>query len=274
MTSVFTGSVVVVDEVPSGCVEPPALPELPAVPDAGGEGEHALADAGPDTLGDVAAVSLEGELALGGLVDRLDPLADMAELAEARLLVLAVGAHEVSLQGSDDLPEPLAREALVGDDDLCAGEQPVLAGTFEQPQPVAEGGRDARQVPDERADLRRERAQPLVVARLLGDVREQVRQGLTGQPNKPSLGMTPKHDLRDRQRDELGIGDLRATACTLPRRQEVVRQHIKCDEQAVEVGVHEATSVVDVALATPAFDSRATSPRASAMLCANSESVI
>src|SRR5438132_6759676 len=132
MTSVFTGSVVVVDEVPSGCVEPPALPELPAVPDAGGEGEHALADAGPDTLGDVAAVSLEGELALGGLVDRLDPLADMAELAEARLLVLAVGAHELSVQGRDDLLELLAREALVGDDDLCAGEQPVLAGTFEQ----------------------------------------------------------------------------------------------------------------------------------------------
>ena len=101
-----------------------------------------------------------------------------------------------------------------------------------------------------------------------------MRQALTGQPNKPSLGMTPKHDLRDRQRDELGIGDLRATACTLPRRQEIVRQHIKCVEQAVEVGVHEATSVVDVALATPAFDSRATSPRASAMLCANSESVI
>src|SRR2546428_7747238 len=56
-----------------------------------------------------------------------------------------------------------------------------------------------------------------------------------------------------------------------PKREET---HIKCDEQAVEVGVHEATSVVDVALATPAFDSRATSPRASAMLCANSESVI
>src|SRR5207245_4237608 len=86
---------------------------------------------------------------------------------------------------------------------------------IEQPQPVAERGRDARQLPDERADLRRERAQPLVVARLLGDVREQVRQALTGQPNKPPLGMTPKYDLRDRQRDELGIGDLRATACTL-----------------------------------------------------------
>jgi hypothetical protein len=118
-------------------------------------------------------------------------------------------------------------------------------------------------MPDEQADLRCEPAQTLVVAGLLGEIWEQVRQALAGKAQKSALRMTPKHDLRDRQRDELGVGDLWATACTRPRRQEIVRQHVKCGEQAVEVGEHEATSVVDVAIATPTFDSRPTAPRAS-----------
>jgi hypothetical protein len=60
----------------------------------------------------------------------------------------------------------------------------------------------------------------------------------------------------------------------LARRQEIVHQHVKCCEQAVKVGVHEATSVVDVALATPTFDSRPISPRAATTPRANSESVV
>ena len=113
---------VVVDEVAAGGLDDSCLPEQPAVPDAGGEGEHALADAGAHAFGDPAAVLFEVELVLGGVVDRLDPLADPAELAESRLLVLAVGAHERGVEGRDDVLE-LARESLVGDDDLAAGEQ-------------------------------------------------------------------------------------------------------------------------------------------------------
>ena len=127
---------------------------------------------------------------------------------------------------------------------------------------------------NDHADLWRQPAQALVVARLLGDVGEQVSEPAAGKAQKPPLGVAAQHDLGDRQRDELRVSDLRASSCTAARRQEIVHQHVKCDEQAVKVGGHEATSVVDVALATPAFDSRATSPRASAMLCANSESVI
>src|ERR1019366_4250338 len=88
--SVFTGSVVVVGEVAAGRIGESVLPELPAVPDAGGEGEYSLADACPDPGGDVAAVFLERELAFERVVDRLDPLADPAEPAQPGLLAAAI----------------------------------------------------------------------------------------------------------------------------------------------------------------------------------------
>ena len=127
---------------------------------------------------------------------------------------------------------------------------------------------------DDHADLRGESAQPLVVAGLLGDVGEQMGKAPVGQAQKPPLRMALQEDLGDRQRDELGVGDLRATACTAACRQEIVRQHVKSGEQAVEVGVHQATSVVDVAVATPAFDSLNAYPRAAPTRGLNSESII
>jgi hypothetical protein len=67
--SVFTGSVVVEGEVPSRLLDLAGFPEQPAVPDTSGEGEHTLTDPCPDPLGDVPAMILQGELALGGLID-------------------------------------------------------------------------------------------------------------------------------------------------------------------------------------------------------------
>ena len=49
--SVLAGSVVVVDEVAAGCVEESVFPESPAMPDAGGECEDALADTGQTPVG-------------------------------------------------------------------------------------------------------------------------------------------------------------------------------------------------------------------------------
>jgi hypothetical protein len=56
--------------------------------------------------------------------------------------------------------------------------------------------------------------------------------------------------------------------------QEIIHQHIKCREKVVEVGEHEATSVVDIAIATPTFDGLLNTPRAATMAAANSESLI
>src|ERR1039457_1891534 len=120
--SVFTGSVVVVGEVAAGRVGESVLPELPAVPDAGGEGEYSLADACPDPGGGVPAGFLERELAFERVVDRLDPLADPAELAEPGLLVAAIGADESGVEGRHGLLKLGASEAFIADDDLPAGE--------------------------------------------------------------------------------------------------------------------------------------------------------
>ena len=95
-----------------------------------------------------------------------------------------------------------------------------------------------------------------------------------GEAQKPTLRRAMQEHLGDGERDELGVGDPWETACAGPRRQEIVHQHVKCREQAVKVGEHEATSVVDVALATPTFDSRCISPRVEPIARANSESVI
>src|SRR5918996_2175581 len=71
--------------------------DLPVVPEAGREGEQPHADAGAEAGQGAAAVALQSELPFAGPEDRLDALADVAERAEARLLVAAVGAQERSL---------------------------------------------------------------------------------------------------------------------------------------------------------------------------------
>jgi hypothetical protein len=68
----------------------------PVVPDAHGHGQQALGDAGIDTLGGPAAVAFEVELALEGVVDGLDDLAQrFEELCPGSFrLVLAGRAQE------------------------------------------------------------------------------------------------------------------------------------------------------------------------------------
>ena len=69
------GSVVVGDQAPLG-----RCAGGPVVPDGCGHGEQALGDAGVEAFGGAAAVAFEVELALEGVVDRLDPLPDVAQV--------------------------------------------------------------------------------------------------------------------------------------------------------------------------------------------------
>src|SRR5215218_2249263 len=108
-------SVVIGNELAAG------LTDLPVVPDARGEGEQPLRDAGDETGRGAAAVALERQLALERPDDRLDPLPDRAEPAEAGALVPAIGTHQSGPEGGHGPLELLAREALVGGDG-AAGE--------------------------------------------------------------------------------------------------------------------------------------------------------
>ena len=56
---------------------------------------------------------------------------------------------------------------------------------------------------DDQADLAGQCPQPLVVAGLLGDVREQVPEVFARQAQEPPLGPAVQQNLRDRERDEL-----------------------------------------------------------------------
>ena len=76
---------------------------------------------------------------------------------------------------------------------------------------------------------------------------------------EPPLLRAVQQHLRDRQADELSLTDPGPSPGTAAFGQEIVSENVKSDEQGVEVGVHEA-SRVDVALATPNFDTLVMSP--------------
>ena len=97
---------------------------------------------------------------------------------------------------------------------------------------------------------------------------------LARQAQEPPLGMALQQDLRDGERDELRRADPWASACTASGGQEIIHQHEKCSEKVVEVGEHEATSVVDVAIATPTFDGLSFPPGPATTAATNSESLI
>src|SRR5215211_7846168 len=95
------------------------------VPEAGGEGQQSLRDAGDDAAERARPVALERELLLERLEDRLDPLPGAAERPEARLLVLAVGAHQATAVVGDEALEVAAREALVAEHDAPLDRDPL-----------------------------------------------------------------------------------------------------------------------------------------------------
>ena len=123
-----------------------------------------------------------------------------------------------------------------------------------QPDPVAPGRRHERDRVQQPHDLRRQRAHPLVVARLLGQIRKQVPQPAHREAQEPPLGRDVEQDLRDRQAHQLSVGDLWAASCARSSRQDFISQHVKSDQQGVEIGGHAATSGSTLDRATPTFD--------------------
>src|SRR5215471_18861461 len=74
MSDSLWGSAVVGDQASLG-----RCSDHPVVPDGSGHGQQPLGDADVDAGGGAAAVAFEIELALEGVVDRLDPLPDPAD---------------------------------------------------------------------------------------------------------------------------------------------------------------------------------------------------
>jgi hypothetical protein len=95
-------------------------------------------------------------------------------------------------------------------------------------------------------------------------------QPCAGKPEEAPLGRAVEEHLSDGEREDLRISDARLTARAGTLGQEIICEHIKCDEQGVEVGRHEASLVV-VALATPDFDAQ---PEDHSSAAINSESII
>jgi hypothetical protein len=105
--------------------------ELPVPPDASGQGQQPLGDADPDALDGMGAVAFQTELVFEGVEDRLDPLANAAQVAEPPRLISPVGADQPRLQLGDQLGEGAAGQAFVGQDNHARA-QDLLAGSLVQ----------------------------------------------------------------------------------------------------------------------------------------------
>src|SRR5256886_14834834 len=71
----------------------------PVVPDSCCHGEQPLGDAGVDAFGGAAVVAFGVELAFGGVVDGLDPLADLAGVPVGRGPLAAGGGGPAAAPG-------------------------------------------------------------------------------------------------------------------------------------------------------------------------------
>ena len=98
-----------------------------------------------------------------------------------------------------------------------------------------------------------------------------MREPALGQAQEPPLIRTVEHDLSDSKTDELRVARPRAATRSAAARKEIIHQHVKCDKQGIEVGVHVAPWV-DVARATPDFGALSLVPPMTQSI--NSESTI
>jgi len=94
--------------------------------------------------------------------------------------------------------------------------------------------------------LVRQRPHPFVVAGLLGQIGEQVRQAHDREAQEATLARAVEQDLSHSQAHQLSVGDPRIASGTRSTRQDFISENVKCDQEGVEIGGHAATSTVDV----------------------------
>ncbi len=97
---------------------------LPVMPDPGRHGQQLARHPGHHPLQRASPMAFQTQLPLESVEDRLDPLADPAEVPEPRFLILPVRSQQMRLEVlGDERFELLAREALVRQDDLPVTDQ-------------------------------------------------------------------------------------------------------------------------------------------------------
>jgi hypothetical protein len=78
-----------------------------------------------------------------------------------------------------------------------------------------------------------------------------VAKAAVGEPQPAPLGVAAEQHLGHGQTDQLGVAELGPAAWTAAWAEQVIDHDVECDDEGVEVGVHEASLEVDVASATP-----------------------
>jgi hypothetical protein len=107
------------------------------------------------------------------------------------------------------------------------------------------------QVADGQGDQASRAAQPAVAGRGGRQVGKQVPEPGGGHAQPAAFGADAEQDLGDGQADQLSVAELGSSARTGSRADQLVDGDVQCDDEGVEVGVHEASPEVDVASARP-----------------------